>query len=67
MTEQMDVDKVINVELHHMIDYNLEGFLDIIAEKTGHPLLMDIEYEAVGVCNGEVMLRVRGFVEDEDD
>lgn len=39
----------VQVELHEIIDYNLEGFLDLISERAcKSPLLMDISYRVVG-------------------
>ena len=55
---------IVKVELSDMIDNDLEGFLDCLSEKlTDSPLLMDISYEPVSVCDdGEIYLLVSGDV-----
>lgn len=37
------------VELDDMIDNDLEGLLDILVERIGAPLLMNVGYKVVGV------------------
>lgn len=50
------------IELHDIIDNDLEGFLDILSEKlVGDDLLMDIDYKVTGVANeNEVVIEVSG-------
>lgn len=55
---------IVKVELSDMINNNLEAFLDCLSEKlTGSPLLMEISYEPVSICDdGEIYLLVSGDV-----
>lgn len=55
---------IVKVEFSDMIDNDLEAFLDCLSEKlTGSPLLMEISYEPVSVCDdGEIYLLVSGDV-----
>lgn len=54
----------IIVDQDELIDNDLEGFLDIIAERlTGSPLLMDIDYKPIDVLeDGRIIFLVRGDV-----
>ena len=40
--------KQIKVSLSEAIDHDLEGWLDLLAELAGYPMLMDISYRIVG-------------------
>lgn len=52
---------VITVELDELLDHNFEGFLDLIAERAGVPLLTDISYRAVAVQqDGSLSIEVEG-------
>jgi hypothetical protein len=60
--------------IDEIIELNLEGFLDVISEKAGYPLLEDIDWSVVKVSRGRghakgVILKVRGYadVEDKDE
>lgn len=61
------------VELDDMIDNDLEAFLDILVERIGAPLLMNVEYKVVGVEDEyTVVMKVTGdfsevFEEEEED
>ena len=63
----------VKVSVSELIDLNLEGFLDLLSElATGSALLMDINYELIGVDIDEqaVILRVTGDtseIEKEED
>jgi hypothetical protein len=50
------------VELHEIINNDLEGFLDILSERAvGNGLLMDIAYRVVAVQDdGTLILEVDG-------
>ncbi len=50
----------VTVPLSEVLDTNFEGFLDLLAETVGHPLLMDIDYKLVGVDNGDPVFEVSG-------
>ncbi len=58
------VEGYVQVHISTLIDNDLEGFLDIISEELiGSDLLMDINYEVVGVEEGnELIIKVRGDV-----
>jgi hypothetical protein len=59
------IKKYVWVSLGELIDYDLEGFLDLIAERAGYPLLMDIDYDISEHKNNEVLLRVTGIDNEE--
>lgn len=68
-----DVEEVVNVSLDEIVDRTevggRDGFLDLLAEKSGHDMLMGIGYEPVGVNEDKtVRVKVTGCVEvmDED-
>ena len=69
------VDGIVSVGLDDVVDNDQEGFLDILScALVGDDLLMDIEYEVVGVGGGnnELLLKVSGdarmsFKLDEED
>lgn len=67
MIDSGRVEVIVEVSPHELIDYNLEGFLDLISERAGHPVLTDIGYE-FQTLNEEGMLEVlvTGFCDDED-
>jgi len=62
------VDEIIRISMSEAVNRDLEGFLDLLSRRVvGHGLLMEISYEPVGVNqNGELYLRVTGYVEDTD-
>lgn len=52
---------LIKVDLTSVIDLDLEGFLDLISNDAGFPLLMQQDYTIEGHEEGNVLLlRVRG-------
>lgn len=62
----------ITVSLDDVIDLDLEGFVDLCSDRlVGSPLLMAVEYTAVGVhTDGSLIIRVTGdpdAVLDDDD
>lgn len=62
-----DVKEVVRVNLGEIIERGLESFLDLLAEKTGHELLMDINYKIVGHESDTLLIEVTGCVEQEED
>ena len=51
----------VDIGLDDVIENDMEGFLDMIAEKTGNPLLMDISYRVVRANpDGTLRLEVCG-------
>ena len=51
----------IPIEVHELIDHDLEGFLDLIGERVGNPLLMDITYRPLSVLpDGSLLFEVSG-------
>ena len=50
----------VKVSLDEIIDNDFEGFLDLIAELTGNPLLMDISYRMLRVEDDMLILEVSG-------
>lgn len=50
----------VRVGLDEAVDLDLEGFLDLIAERAGHPLLMDFTYKVVGHEGDTLILEVTG-------
>lgn len=52
--------KVIGLNLGEIIDRDHEQFLDMIAERAGYPLLMDVSYEIINTIGGTIRLLVRG-------
>ena len=56
------VEGFISIHISTMIDNDLEGFLDIISEElVGSNLLMDINYDVVGLEDDNmIILKVRG-------
>jgi len=68
MENTKEVSDIIAVGIDEMIDNDLEGFLDLISDRVGHPLLMDIGYKAVAINDdGTIRLKVTGFIELEED
>ena len=60
------VKKNVTITLNEVIEADLEGFLDLLSEAVGEPLLMDIGYRVVG--HGEpswIVIEVTGEVEEE--
>ena len=54
------------IDLSELIDHDLEGILDIMAERlTGSPLLMDVNYSLVDILDeNSAVMRVRGDITD---
>lgn len=54
------------IDLSELIDNNLEGILDIMAERlTGSPLLIDVNYSLVDILDeNSAVMRVRGDITD---
>jgi hypothetical protein len=50
----------VDIDLTEAIDYNTEGFLDMICERAGVPLLMDISYSVRGCKANTITLDVTG-------
>lgn len=51
----------IPIEVHELIDHDLEGFLDLIGERVGNPLLMEITYSPRSVLpDGNLLFEVSG-------
>ena len=61
----VDVREETNVSLDEVIEAGgLEGFLDLLSECVGHPLLQDINYEVLSVNeDGSLKVLVTGQVE----
>jgi hypothetical protein len=63
----------IQVEISEIIECDLEGFLDLISERAGFPLLQEQRYEIDGAHSQETTLTLRVFgnveahLDDEDD
>jgi hypothetical protein len=55
---------VVEVSLDDLVDWDLEGFLDVASELlVGNTRLMDVSYEAVGVsAHGQLRISVTGNV-----
>lgn len=61
-----EISELIKIDLDEIIEADFEGFLDMICELAGYPLLMNISYEVEGVdSDGSLQLRVCGEVEEE--
>jgi hypothetical protein len=58
-------DVVVPVELSEIIDNDLEGFLDIIGERVGSPLMQNIGYHVVGHNDNTLHLEVHGDVSED--
>jgi hypothetical protein len=54
------VTTTVQVDLGEVIDRDLEGFLDLIAERSGDPLLMDIGYAVDRAEGDSLVIRVWG-------
>ena len=48
----------VTVELNEIIDNDLEGFLDLILERAGEPLGMDVSYYVKGVDGSTLTITV---------
>ena len=60
------IEQKVWVSLSEVIEHNLEGFLDLLAERAGFPLLMDIDYSIVRWDAGHgLVIEVSG--EDGED
>jgi hypothetical protein len=61
-------DIVVKVDLSEIIESDLEGFLDLLGELVGSPLMQDISYHVVGHDDDTLHIEVHGDVsEDIDD
>jgi hypothetical protein len=57
--DQGFVSGLILIDTGDMIDGDLESVLDLLSERlVGSPLGMEIEYEATGVLDGSIVMRV---------
>lgn len=56
---QDQIDVVVEVELVEIVDNDLEGFLDILADRVGNPLISNISYEVVGNKSNALYIRVQ--------
>jgi hypothetical protein len=52
----------VKVDLSEIIDTDLEGFLDLISERAGFPLLQQQEYICIGAEDEALIFRVRGDI-----
>jgi len=74
--KDIKVSELVEINLRDIVRCEGEEFFDMLAEKTGYPLLTDITYEVdavdmrpkVGNVSGETYLtfRVNGYVEEEE-
>jgi hypothetical protein len=54
----------ISVDINDLISLDLEGAMDLFAEKlVGNGLLTDIAYTPKGAENGEIIIEIKGNVE----
>lgn len=54
----------IEVDVNELIRYDLEGALDLFAEKlVGNTLLSDISYSVVGAADGQIVMKIDGDVQ----
>ncbi|MHA2063239.1 MAG: hypothetical protein ACXABY_02540 [Candidatus Thorarchaeota archaeon] len=62
----MEIRTTISVRLSEAVDADLEGWLDLLAERAGYPLLMDIQYRilAVGDDGQTLAISVSGEIEN---
>lgn len=62
--EGLYVEGDVVIDLSELIDHDLEGILDIMAERlTGSPLLMDVNYSLVDILDkNSAIMRVRGDI-----
>lgn len=66
-TKDAYVERFVQVTLQELIENDLEGFLDLIAERAGDPLMMDIGYSVDGMdVDGELLIKVTGYSETEE-
>lgn len=67
-----NVSGIVRVDLHEIIDTDLEGFIDLCSERlVGSTLLMDVNYRIVGVEGETLLIDVSGdpsmVVDDEPE
>jgi len=55
-----EVETNVLVDVEELLVLDFEGFLDLIAERAGHPTLMDIDYALEGVEGGSLVFKVTG-------
>ena len=61
---RQQVTVTISIHLSDVISHDLDEFLDLIAERCGYPLLMDIGYKIVGCGpDNNLILEVTGEVD----
>lgn len=56
----------VKVALNELIDNDLEGFLDLLADLVGNPLLMDITYHILSVEDDVITFEVWGDDSERD-
>ncbi|KKM86214.1 hypothetical protein LCGC14_1281310 [marine sediment metagenome] len=57
-----NVSELIKIDLSDIINTDLEGFLDLIAEFAGYPYLKEINYSIEGHEGDTLQIRVKGYV-----
>lgn len=50
----------VEVDLSEVISHDLEGFLGLLCERVGNPLLMDVNYEVIRTVGDTLTIRVAG-------
>lgn len=67
MRDLVDVEGFVNIGLDDLASFeNYDYYLDHCAESIGHPLLMNIDTEAVGINEDKtIRIKVTGQVETE--
>ncbi|TLX16000.1 hypothetical protein [Rhizobium sp. MHM7A] len=64
VSEHGQIVGTISVDINDLIGLNLEGALDMFAEKlVGSELLTDIAYTPKGVEDGEIIIEIKGNIE----
>jgi hypothetical protein len=59
----MELEKIIRLDLNEIIGRDLEQFLDLLEEKCETDgILEDISYQAVGIDNGDILVKVNAKV-----
>lgn len=61
------VSTTVTVDLDEIIDTDLEGFIDLILERAGDPLGMDVSYNVVGVEDSSTLIVRVHYIESESD
>jgi len=64
VSEHGQIVGTISVDINDLISLNLEGVMDLFAEKlVGNELLTDIIYTPKGVEDGEITVEIKGNIE----